>query len=323
METQKAIATFAEHLQTLNYSARTIRGYRQDLELFAKINHAMNQEVRKLRRSNVESFLRYSTEANRSPSPGYRNRRLSCLRSFFSFLKDQTHISSKDDPTRKFKFARVPNSEPTPLSYSEYLAILASIKSTASTVLRSRNWAIIVTLYNTGLRLSELVGLNVDQIDFANSRILRLVRKGGKTVDLPINQNVCSCLSEWIDHSDASAVGDALFTTQRKTRISARMVERLVAKYAKLAGISRSITPHTFRHSYCTEIQKRGVGMYVAQELMNHSSIVTTRRYSHANEEAMRSAVESLDDPKQWPDAKKSLTKVRPISYWANFSDAA
>jgi len=301
MNLATAIDTFLSELEKLNYSKRTIKGYKQDLEMLEEVVCLQNCEVNCLTSEQVEVFLDYSVQVGKSPSSSYRNRRLSCLRSFFSLLTDKKIITSKQNPTTSIKFARVVNRKPSPLSYAEYLSILEAVKKEKSEFLRKRNWSIIVMFYNTGLRLSELSNLDINQIDFHETRILSLKRKGNKVVDFPINRNVVLSLSSWVK-TRGTAIDNALFTTSKNRRISTRMIERLVKRYADLAGIDRSITPHTFRHSYCTEIQKRGAGMYIAQELMNHSSIKTTSRYSHVNDADMRIAMDSLIDSKQWPE---------------------
>ena len=177
-------------------------------------------------------------------------------------------------------------------------------RRTKPDALRIRNEAIVVMLYNTGLRLSELVALDKAQYAKSTGLLLSVHRKGGIVRDLPINRNVVHALDRWLGIWEewSSAETPALFLTKKGGRISGRSIQRGVAVLAECAGLTKRVSPHTFRHSHCTEIQLRGASIAVARELMDHSSIATTSRYSHATDRSLRVALASLDDPMTWAE---------------------
>ena len=211
-------------------------------------------------------------------------------------------MPSEHDPTRNLHFSRLPRTTPSFLTYDDYLRILMAARRTKPYALRIRNEAIVVMLYNTGLRLSELVVLDKAQYDPTAGLLLSVHRKGGIIRDLPINRNVVHALNRWLSvRKEWDQEGSpALFITKKGQRISGRAIQRGVAVLAECAGLTKRVSPHTFRHSHCTEIQLRGASIAVARELMDHSSIATTSRYSHATDRSLRVALASLDDPMTW-----------------------
>ena len=303
---QAQIDRFLAHLHARAYSPRTLHGYREDLQAFAKL---APDEAWPLPTTLVECFLSGHRDTGQRASPSHRNRRLSCLRSFFRYLVEQEGLPPDHDPTRGLRFSRLPRTTPSFLTYDDYLHILMAARRTKPEALRIRNEAIIVMLYNTGLRLSELVTLDKSQYDPRAAVLIAVHRKGGIVRDLPINRNVVHALDRWLSVREVWSGADdpALFLTKEGRRLSGRVIQRGIATLAQSAGLTKRVSPHTFRHSHCTELQLRGASIAVARELLDHASIATTSRYSHATDRSLRVALASLDDPMTWADT--SLTR--------------
>lgn len=300
------IDRFLAHLHARAYSPRTLRDYREDLERLAQF---LPDDSWPIAAPVIEAFLASHKDETQRAAPAHRNRRLSCLRSFFRYLVEQEGLAPEHDPTRSLHFSRLPRTTPSFLTYEDYLCILMAARRTKPDALRIRNEAIVVMLYNTGLRLNELVTLDKSQYNPIAGLLLGVHRKGGIVRDLPINRNVVHALDKWLVVREKwnGSGNPALLLTKNGGRISGRAIQRGVAVLAECAGLTKRVSPHTFRHSHCTEIQLRGASIAVARELMDHSSIATTSRYSHATDRSLRVALASLDDPLTWADS--SLTR--------------
>ena len=299
MSNDALLQEFFNDLKRLGYADSTLKGYRQDLHTLALF---CGGPITAMSQATVEAFISRPNDKGDSPSPAYRNRRLSCLRSFFRFLVRQGWLDDNHDPTRHVRFSRLVQSEPSFLSYAEYVKIIRTVRKVPKNWLRRRDLAIIATLYNTGIRLSELTALNVEQFDKEGERFVGLKRKGGKIKDLPVNQNVVWALGSWLNMHPlwASSPRCPMFVNRQHNRLSGRAIEKRIALYAQKSGMDKPVTPHTFRHSHCTEIQRRGAEARTAQAAMGHRRIETTMRYSHSEEEDIRLAIGRLNDPELW-----------------------
>ncbi len=316
MQLAQAIDTYLKSLDNLGYSKSTITSYALDLKSFSQ-RLKPDAIMRPIQVSSVdiEDFINRPDKTGKLPSSSYRNRRLSCLRSFFRFLEEKKVLTKAENPTRSIRFAKVVQSEPSSLTYGEYARIIQAVRQNTSGWMKRRDLAIIALLYNTGIRLSELISLNMEQVDIANARLVGLKRKGGNHKDLLVNQTVLWALSAWlcVHPYPRLECPCPLFMSRLPRRLSKRTVEQLVGKYAKKAGIEKRVSPHTFRHSVCSELQRRGASIRATQELLNHLSLQTTMRYSHSLEIELRTALASLDDASLWLEesrmfARKGLT---------------
>ncbi len=308
------IHNFLETLGKLGYARTTLSGYAQDLQAFERhVVRCGDLRITDLTLRIVEDYLDGSTLGDVSPSPATRNRRLSCLRSFFRYLIEREELPQDQDPTRRVRFARLAQREPSFLSYNEYARMIQAVRQTTQGWMQARDAAILATFYNTGIRLSELTSLNVEQVDTVGARFLRLSRKGGLIKDIPINQTTLRALAAWMNVHPQRPIPTScpLFISRLQQRLSRRTVELIVGKYARLAGIQRRVSPHTFRHSVCSELQRRGASLKTTQTLLDHASVQTTMRYSHSAEADLRTALASLDDPDLWQNAPFHPTKNR------------
>ena len=154
--------------------------------------------------------------------------------------------------------------------------------------------------WHTGLRLRELVSLDLAQVDVEAERLRSVHRKGGDRLDVHFNVEVTIALRRWLwqrrlypRHEEERA----LFLSDRGTRLSARAIGELVGKYAAQAKLGKRVSPHTLRHSTATELVRRGNGIEVVAEVLNHGSLNTTRMYVHLVGEQVHAAVASLAEP--------------------------
>jgi integrase/recombinase XerC len=288
-----------------NRSDDTIQGYTKDLRAFdAFLHFDENRKVslEEITEKDVLNFLETGKKGKKA-SPAHRNRRLSAIQMFFQYCQKENLI--KSNPASAIDHIRINYQEPDFLTFEDYQKFINHIEQKSiPDFYKIRDVAIIAVLYNTGLRLHELVGLDIESIDFERKEFRNIKRKGGRRVNLVVNGEVLKRIKIWLTYRKKQPLGTgdpALFLSHQNQRIHQRSVQSMISKYVDECQFSKRITTHTFRHSFCTEIQMRGSPISIAKELMDHYSITTTARYSHATEDAKRKAVESLTKQKKQP----------------------
>jgi len=232
-------------------------------------------------------------------------RKLSALRTFVKYLRREELI--EHDPTAMAVAPKRDQTIPTHLSESE-IARLIEMPSTADPLGR-RDRAILELFYASGLRLSELVGINLEDLNLS-SRMVRVMGKGGKERLLPFNQNAATALRAWMADRAAilaerqarasrrpaiaprkkapaavrhRAAVDPLFLNVRGGRLTGRSVDRMLRRYVAACSTRLGISPHALRHSFATHLLQRGADLRAIQELLGHSRLSTTQRYTHVN----------------------------------------
>ncbi len=224
-------------------------------------------------------------------------RKLSALRTFVKYLRREELI--EHDPTATAVAPRRDQTIPTHLSEPE-MARLIETPSTADPLGR-RDRAILELFYASGLRLSELVGINLEDLNLPG-RMVRVMGKGGKQRLLPFNQSALAALRAWMADRAIMLAGrsrrtvavrrpvarrpkveDPLFLNARGTRLTGRSVDRMLRRYVALCSTRLGISPHALRHSFATHLLQRGADLRAIQELLGHSRLSTTQRYTHVN----------------------------------------
>jgi integrase/recombinase XerC len=209
-------------------------------------------------------------------------RKLASLRSFFQYWVRKGALDN--NPAKDVASPKVPRRLPNFLSIDEVFRLLDSPKGTNP--LASRDRAILELLYASGLRVSELVGLNIDQIDFTEN-VIRVVGKGNKERMVPIGAKAKEAVEKYIEARGhlAGENGDkhAVFVNRRGGRLTPRSVERLIQKYIKACGINKKVTPHVIRHTFATHLLNAGADLRGIQELLGHASLSTTQKYTHVS----------------------------------------
>lgn len=210
-------------------------------------------------------------------------RKIASLKSFFNYLQKKN--KSEDNPARMLKF---PKKEQKAFKVFNIDAILGLLEiADKSEPSGMRDALILELMYGTGMRVSELVGLNISDIDFGGLRI-RVRGKGKKERIVPIADLHISMIRQYLDVLPDICGGvlkdsEALLINRLGTRLTDRSVRRIVEKYLQLAGLPLDFSPHSFRHTYATHLLEGGADLRTIQELLGHESLSTTQKYTHLN----------------------------------------
>ena len=217
-----------------------------------------------------------------------RARKVASSKSLFGFLLDEGIVSQ--DPTENLSSPRIGRSLPDTLSVEEVDDLLSS-SSQQETSDSMRDRAMFELIYACGLRVTELVSLNLEDLDLEQSNV-RCLGKGGKERLIPVHASAVSVLRRYIDEARPELVKKAsersLFLNRRGQRLSRQGFWLILKAHAKRAGIDKKITPHTLRHSFATHLLQGGAPLRHVQELLGHSSITTTQVYTHLTSEHVR-----------------------------------
>jgi len=205
-------------------------------------------------------------------------RKVSALRTFVRYLRREGWIDS--DPAALAVAPKREQKVPAHLSVDEMSQLLDA--PDASTPLGRRDRAILELFYASGIRLSELVALDLEDVDLAG-RMVRVMGKGRKERIVPFNQKASAALRAWLKDRLALTRGDALFVNARGGRLTGRSVQRLVARYVSSCSTRFGISPHALRHSFATHLLQAGADLRAIQELLGHVQLSTTQRYTHVN----------------------------------------
>jgi integrase/recombinase XerC len=221
-------------------------------------------------------------------------RKLATLRSFYKFLVKRNYVSS--NPVMSIKTPKQDKKLPRFLEYEEVQRLLST--PPANTWLGARDRAILETLYSTGMRVSELVGLNMEDVDFLGE-VIHIRGKGKKERLSPVGSSALQAIQRYIEFrnkrmaSDSTFDSKVLFANKHGKRLSTRSVRRKMDKYLEAAGLDPAISPHTLRHSFATHMLNNGADLRSVQELLGHQSISTTQVYTHVTASRMKSVYDA------------------------------
>ena len=237
-------------------------------------------------RGEVESFL--ATQFRSGAKTSSIGRRLSSLRRFYRLQLAQGTIAT--DPTLRVRAPKLPHRLPKSLSEQQVEALLDAPDPETKLGLRDR--AMLETLYATGLRVSELVGLKLAQVSF-DAGIVRVLGKGGKERLVPLGEEAVAWLTRYLATArvDLAAGGksDAVFITARRGPLTRQAFWQLIKRYALKAGIASAVlSPHTLRHAFATHLLNHGADLRVVQMLLGHADITTTTIYTHVARERLK-----------------------------------
>ena len=286
---EKFIRKYADHLRNeRNVSPHTLRNYLSDLVQFNQFLIARNLcldgngavDVCKVDIHVVRAYLAALTKNRKKSSMG---RKLAALKGFFRYLVATHHLEK--DPLRLIHSPKQEKPLPNFLSVDDVFQLLGAIKVNSS--LDARDRAILEVFYSTGVRASELVGLNWSDVDFQLG-IIRVVGKGSKERIVPIGEVALQTLRDYAQEVrkewNLPRTGEnPVFLNHRGGRITTRSVARVLEKHLREAGIAVKMSPHGLRHSFATHLLNNGADLRVIQELLGHASLSTTQRYTHLN----------------------------------------
>jgi integrase/recombinase XerD len=268
-------------------AASSLTSYRRDLVAWsAWLERHAHKSLLSAERTDVEAFLaaQFQTKAKIASI----NRRLSTLRRFYRLHAAQATIRA--DPTLRVKSPKLPRSLPRNLSEDQVGALLGAPDPDTPLGLRDR--AMLETLYATGLRVSELVGLKLSQVSL-DMGVVRVLGKGNKARLVPLGEEAIDWLKRYCATARAElggdARGDAVFVTARRGPMTRQAFWQLIKRHAVKAGIARSaLSPHTLRHAFATHLLNHGADLRVVQLLLGHADITTTTIYTHVARERLK-----------------------------------
>lgn len=286
---KELIASFIGYIQTEKaYSEHTIRNYKSDLMQFCKFV-AIKRSIKKgdpaidlVDYVLIRSYLGELFNKCRRTTIA---RKLSALKSFFRYL--ELRGLSPLNPAAEIMTPKQEKYIPTYLPVDDMFALLE--QPDREKELGLRDLAILELLYSSGLRVSELVTLDIEKLDF-NSRLVKVVGKGGKERIIPVGRKAIAAIREYREHTEKKRKKNGyskghgpLFLNNRGSRLSARSVDRLVKKYSRECGITLEISPHSIRHTFATHLLDGGADLRSIQELLGHVSLSTTQKYTHVS----------------------------------------
>lgn len=271
-----------------NLSANTIEAYRNDLAHFEAFlrNHGLSPAG--VRLEHLQQFA--ASLHDRGITPKSQARVLSGVRSFFRYLVIDGYIS--DDPTELLEWPSLGEHLPEVLSLQEIDRMEQSID--LSRWEGQRNKAIIEVLFSCGLRVSELVGLRMSAL-YLDDGYLRVSGKGSKERLVPVSAAAVRELRLWFLDRNLMRIkpgeDDYVFLNRRGAHLTRTMILIMVKRQAAAAGITKTISPHTLRHSFATELLRGGADLRAIQAMLGHESIATTQIYTHISNESLRQAI--------------------------------
>lgn len=300
---------FLNNMVIMGKSGSTVKEYYYDLRTFFKYIYAVENDLdifnlqnislenfnenilKKVTVSDLREFIAYIHQF-KSTNANYKARKVASIRSFYNYLNLELHFI-ENNPATELHTPKLSKRQPRYLSLEESIEFLNSIDGP----FRERDIAMFVLFLNCGLRLSELVGINLNDVNFAK-RTLRVIGKGNKERIVFLNDLCIDCINAYmqvrptdVEYNDRNA----LFISKKNRRISNRMVEVLAKKYFKAAGIDESIySPHKLRHTAATIMYKEGkVDIRTLQTILGHESISTTQIYTHVGDQNLIDAAEN------------------------------
>ena len=286
-EDTAAIERFADSVwMERGLSANTLASYQSDLRHCARwLKAVAGTGLMRVRRDQLLAYLAAGVEQGVRPRTSAR--RLSTLRQFFQWgLREQLFAT---DPSARIEAPRLGRPLPKSLSEAEVEALLDAPDIGTAEGLRDRT--MLEVLYATGLRVSELVGLQPDQLHVAQG-LVRVVGKGGKERLVPLGDEAVSWVRRFMAGARQEILGgqpcDALFPTRRGGGMTRQAFWYRIKKHARGAGIARELSPHTVRHAFATHLVNHGADLRVVQLLLGHSSLSTTQIYTHVARERLQ-----------------------------------
>ena len=288
------IKHYVDHLRLeLSLSDNSVEAYCHDVNLFLQYleSQGLSIEINQISQDTIENFFAYLYDLNIGATS--QARILSGLKSFYRYLI-QENMAEKD-PTELITSPSLGRHLPEVLSYEEIQKMIDSIDLSQPT--GHRNKAMIEVMYGCGLRVSELIGLQISDI-YRNDGFLRIFGKGSKERLVPIGESSLKILFQYIEGArlhinPKPKFTDTVFLNSRGTGLTRQMVFLIVKDLAEKNNITKTISPHTFRHSFATHLLEGGANLLAVQQMLGHASVSTTEIYTHISDDLLR---ETLTD---------------------------
>ena len=283
------IKHFADYLRLeLSLSDNSVEAYCHDVHLFLQYLESQNvsAEISNIKQNTIENFFAYLYDLNIGATS--QARILSGLKSFWRYLTQENLADT--DPTMLISSPTLGRHLPEVLSYEEIQKMIDSIDLSQPN--GHRNKAMIEVMYGCGLRVSELIGLQISDI-YKEDGFLRIFGTGSKERLVPIGDSSLKILFNYIEgarlHINVKPkFTDTVFLNSRGTGLTRQMVFLIVKDLAEKNGITKTISPHTFRHSFATHLLEGGANLLAVQQMLGHASVSTTEIYTHISDELLR-----------------------------------
>jgi tyrosine recombinase XerC len=283
---EKRVEDFLGFLSTeKGASEHTVKNYAIDLREFKKF--LGEKDLQGLTYLDVRAFLAFLK--TREYSKSSIARKLACLRSFFKYLARENFLTQ--NPAAGIATPKKEKRLPSFLNPDEITKLLdAPSKNNWE---EKRDKAILEMLYSSGIRVSELVGLNHDDCDIFGG-LVRVRGKGKKERIVPVGQVALNCLKGYLDEKAPkeiqATIKKPLFVSRLGGRLTDRSIRRMILKYVKRTGLGKEVSPHTLRHSFATHLLDRGADLRSVQELLGHANLSTTQIYTHVTTQRLKDA---------------------------------
>lgn len=259
--------------KNLNFSDNTIISYQSDLDDFFSFLKKNKKNYKNINKDDVTSYLKYLDEKKLSNQTV--SRKISCLRSFYNYLEKEKMVN--ENIFKNIRNPKIRRKLPNYLSYEELRIIFDSIDDLEKRL-------IIEIFYATGCRVSELINIKIQDIDFTKNTI-RIYGKGSKERIVYFGEYAREYLDKYLRKQEKSKY---LFTTKKKEKYTVNEVERIIKDIVKNLSIKTHVTPHTLRHTFATHLLNNGADIKSVQELLGHSSLNTTGIYTHLTNERVK-----------------------------------
>lgn len=277
---------FENYLKNVRkYSLNTINSYISDINIFLEYLHIQKLNYKDVNHEVIRSYLKYLDEKKYKNSS--INRILSSLNDYYNYLTKckVTKYNYFEDINRPRKEKRLPNF----INYSEYMSLLATVEKEENEFLKVRNLLLLEILFDTGLRVSEAVNIEINNIN-KKEQSIKVLGKGNKERIVYYGDYAKNYLEDYLNlRRNINIVDkDYLFLNKNYTRLTRRGVEYLISDISKKALLRQKISPHTLRHSFATEMLNNGCDIRSVQELLGHKALSTTGIYTHVTNEVVR-----------------------------------
>jgi integrase/recombinase XerD len=286
------IKNFSAYLKIeKSLSINSVDAYLHDVQLLVRYLELENKNILPvdLKLNDIENFIAYLHDLGLSDRS--QARILSGLKAFYKFLLTEDYI--KEDPTTLLEGPKLSKKLPDTLSFEEIETLIGALDLSKDE--NVRNKAMLETLYSSGLRVSELINLQISNI-FFDSEFIRVIGKGNKERIVPIGSVAAKHIQIYLDHvrrklPQYAKFSDVLFLNRRGKPITRVMVFLVIKKLAEDIGLNKNISPHTFRHSFATHLIEGGADLRAVQQMLGHSSITTTEIYTHLDQQYLRESL--------------------------------
>lgn len=305
------VEDFLNYMETIKgASSNTVKEYYYDLRTFLrflKLRYRLvdtstsleeiditDIDIDFIKKTTLQDLHAYINFVDKNMDNGNytKSRKVASLKSFYSYLYGIVNLIDKN-PAEFLEFPKTKNSQPVFLTLDEAKRLLDAVNTNRNEYYRKRDYAIITLFLNCGLRLSELVSINIDKI---KKDTLVVVGKGNKERTIYLNDACVDAINDYLEvRPEENNDKRALFLSKRRNRISTRAVQHAIDKYLKIAGLDPSIySVHTLRHTAATLMYQYGnVDIRALQEILGHENVSTTQIYTHINDERLRTAVKN------------------------------